>query len=225
MRGRTRIPLLVSVLLLSACSLESTWADYYHDEAVPYYLYLPSNPLAGPPPLMVVLLGAGGSAAECFDLWQPIAEDRELALVCPELPEETLADPRAVELRLSEVLTGIYRQATLRPSFFMVGFAEAGAFALEYAFRYPDYVSGVSAMSVEVYPPPSSVGSHIPFQFAVGEDDRVGQAAADATAGAWRGLGLLVRVVTVEGNGESPNLDFARLAGELAWQVSRQAQP
>jgi len=224
--ARARALLLCAAALLSACSSESKWEDYYRDAVVPYYLYLPGSASpSAPAPVVVVLLGESASAAECFDLWQPIAEDRELALICPELPDEALSDTSAMELRMGEVLTSAYGEASLAPRFFLAGFGDSGAFVLEYAFRYPQFVSGVSVMSVEAFPTPSSSAAHAPFQFAVGESDRDGQTAAEAAAETWRQAGLLVRVVSVAGNGNRPNQDFARLVGELASQTSRQTMP
>jgi pimeloyl-ACP methyl ester carboxylesterase len=171
------------------------------------------------------LPGEAASAAECFDLWQPIAEDRELALICPELPDEALSEPGAMDLRLGDVLTSAYAEASLASRFFLAGFGDSGVFALEYAFRYPRFVSGVSVMSVEAFPEPNSNAAHAPFQFAVGESDRDRKTAAEAAAESWRQAGLLVRVVSVAGNGERPNQDFARLVGDLVVQTTRQTLP
>jgi pimeloyl-ACP methyl ester carboxylesterase len=216
--------MLCVAALLSACSPESKWDDYYRDEVVPYYLYLPGSASA-PAPVLVVLPGEAASAAECFDLWQPIAEDRELALICPELPDEALSVPSAMDLRLGDVLTSAYGEASLASRFFLAGFGDSGVFALEYAFRYPQFVSGVSVMSVEAFPEPNSSAAHAPFQFAVGESDRDRKTTAEAAAESWRQAGLLVRVVSVAGNGERPNQDFARLVGDLAVQTARQTLP
>ena len=220
---RRRVSLLACAVLAAACSRASEWKDYFHDDPLPYYLYLPEGQTGiYPPPLFVGLLGEGGTAADCFDLWQPLAKERELVLICPELAGgAALTGNTDAEQDMAQVLTQLYSQYTLQPRFFLAGFGDAGRFALDYALRYPQVVSGVSVMAVDEFPAGSTAVANLPFLVALGESDRARAPATDAAAEAWHQLGLLIRVVPISGDGNRPTLDFARLAAELCSQTAR----
>jgi len=220
---RRRVGLLACALLAAACSRVSEWKAYFHDDPLPYYLYLPEGQTGiYPPPLFVGLLGDGGTAADCFDLWQPLAKERELVLICPELAGgATLTGNIDAEQDLSQVLTQLYSEYALQPRFFLAGFGDAGRFVLDYALRYPQVVSGVSVMAVDEFPAGSTAVADLPFLVALGETDRARAPAVEAAAEAWHQLGLLIRVVPISGDGNRPTLDFARLSAELCSQTAR----
>lgn len=218
-----RAGLLVSLALVTACGPGAAAQPYYHEDPLPYYLYVPEDRSElNPPPLFVGLLGQGGSALDCFDLWQSLAEDRDLALICPELiGGADLQGSVDAQRDLGTVLTDVYAQQTFQPRFFLAGFGDAGRFAMDYALQFPQVVSGVAVTAVDELPDPSTTVSQIPFLLALGEEDRERKAAVDSGAEAWRQLGLVIRVVSISGDDRRPSLDFARLAAELASQTSR----
>ncbi|HET7012012.1 MAG TPA: hypothetical protein VFI11_14635 [Anaerolineales bacterium] len=71
-------------------------------------------------------------------------------------------------------------------------------------------------MSVETFPEANAAAVDIPLPLTVGESDRDGRAAVEAAAGSGHPVGLAVRLVMLQGNGRRPNIDFARLDGEVA---------
>lgn len=218
-----RAGFLAGLILVAACSRSSEWRAYFHDDPLPHYLYIPEGGAGiSPPPLFIGLLGEGGSAVDCFDLWQPLAKERDLVLICPELAGgATLTGNTDAERDLSNLLTQLYSQYRLQPRFFLAGFGDAGRFVLDYALRFPQVVSGVAVMAVDEFPAGSTAVADLPFLIAIGENDRARAPAVDAAAEAWRQLDLLIRVVPVSGDGNQPTLDFARLAAELCSQTAR----
>lgn len=221
--GRRAVSLLFLALATMSCGRGAKWQAYFHEDPIPYYLYLPEGRSdLDPAPLFVGLLGSGGSAADCFDLWQPLAKDRDLALICPELAGgEDLHDNIQAERDLGTVLTDVYAQHTFRPRFFVAGFGDAGRFVLDYTLQFPQVISGAAAMAVDEFPAVNAAGLDMPFLIALGQDDRARQSVVAAAEAAWKAQGLVVRVVSIGGDDREPTLDFARLAAELCVQTSR----
>ncbi len=221
---RTRFLLLPLFLaLLTACQ-GSAYRDYrFTDPVEYYYLYPEGAGTGGLAPLFIALLGEKHSAVDCMDLFQQFARDRSYALLCPDLGgDQGLSDPLQAERDLAAILTELYSTNTFQDRFFLAGFGNGGSFALEYALKYPQAVSGVSAMSVEAYPETFVPPGPLPVQLLAGEEDAEALAAAQAIGQAWLAQGMLVDVVPVEGNGRSPSKAFARFASELLDQVSNQ---
>ncbi len=220
---RSRLLLTLGILLaLSGCRA-AAWRDYHETTPVEYYFWRPQvESPRGPPVLVIGLLGEGGSPLDCIELFQPLADDRGYALLCPRLGgSQGLEDPLVAERDLAAILGDLYAQGRFNSRFFLAGFADGGAFALNYAFKYPQAVIGVSAMSVVEYPEVFGVEAAPPVQLVLGMEDRSGLEAARTAEEAWRSLGLLVRVIEVDGDGRRPSLDFARLASELSDEVTR----
>ena len=220
---RLRLLLLpVLVLVLSACRA-AAWRDYHFTEPVEYYFYYPDSAgVTGPAPLFIGLLGEQRSPLDCIELFNQFAEDRGYGLLCPDLGGQGgLADSLQAGQDLSAILTQLYNSHTFQDRFFLAGFADGGTFALEYALTYPGAVIGVSAMSPEGFPEVLVSPGPLPVQFVIGEGDEEGLAAAQAAEQTWQAWGILVRLVPVEGNGRSPSQTFARLASQLADEVSR----
>lgn len=220
---RLRLVLTVGIVLALGGCRAAAWRDYRETTPVEYYFWHPQvESPRGPPVLVIVLLGEGGSPLDCIELFQPLAEDRGYALLCPRLGgSQGLEDPLAAERDLAAILGDLYARDTFNSQFFLAGFADGGTFALEYAFKYPQAVIGVSAMSVGEYPEAFGVVGAPPVQLVLGMQDRSGLEAARATVEAWRTFGLLVRVIEVDGDGRRPSLDFARLASGLSDEVTR----
>lgn len=217
-----RILAIGLVLALAGCRA-AAWQDYHHTDPVEYYFWRPESVSPrGPRLLVIALLGESGSPLDCIELFQPLAEDRGYALLCPRLGgAQGLEDPLVAEQDLAAVLRELYADSTFQDRFFLAGFADGGSFALAYAFKYPQAVVGVSAMSVGEYPEAFGVVGAPPVQLVIGSGERGGLRAAQAIEQAWRAFGLLVRVVEVGGDGRRPTLDFARLASQLAEEVTR----
>jgi len=218
---RIRFLLLPGFLLLLSACRGAAFRDYHFTDPVEYYFYLPEKAGPGPAPLFIALLGEKHSPLDCIDLFQVFANDRGYALLCPALGGEGgLADPLQAERDLAAILTELYRTNTFQNRFVFTGFGDGGAFALDYALKYPQAVSGVTAMSVDTYPETFAAPGPLPVQLLVGKEDGEAVAAAQAIGQAWLAQGMLVRVVPVEGNGRSPSQAFARFSSELVDQVS-----
>jgi pimeloyl-ACP methyl ester carboxylesterase len=214
--------LLVSLMLalLGGCRAPA-WRDYHYTDPVEYYFSYPTTTgLSGPPPLFIALLGDGRSPLDCIELFQQFAEDRHFALLCPELGGAGgLTDRPQAERDLADILTALYAQHAFESKFFLTGFGDGGEFALEYGLRYPGSVSGISAMSVDSYPEAAGGIGAMPVQILVGESDAVRLAAAQEIEQDWRARGILVRLLSVAGDGDDPNQAFARLASEVIDQI------
>src|SRR3990172_2433178 len=189
---KSRRALLASglLLLLAGCRAQA-WRDYHFTDPLEFYFSYPTTTdLGGAPPLFI-------------------------ALLCPDLGGEGgLADRVQAERDLADVLTDLYAQYDFESKFFLTGFGDGGEFALEYGLKYPGSVSGISAMSVDSYPETFGATGAMPVQILVGESDTDRLAAAQETEEAWRARGVLVRLLTVSGDGGAPNQAFARLASE-----------
>lgn len=218
---RRRIALAILALLLLASCRGAAYRDNHFTTPVEYYFTYPDTTgLHGAPALVIGLLGKGHSPLDCIDLFQQFAKDRHFALLCPKLGGRAgLSDQNQAERDLADILAALYRDHTFRDKFYFAGFGDGGDFALEYGMKYPTAVSGVSAMSVDTYPEVVAGAGLPPVQLLVGESDTERMAAAQKAEEAWRPLGILVRLVTVAGNGRQPSKVFARLASELIDQI------
>lgn len=221
-----RVNLLLAVVvagsLLAACG-GNVWREYRFTEPSEYYFYYPEATVRrGPPPLLIALLGEDQSARDCMELFHSYAVDRGIALLCPASQGgDDLVDRVQAETDLAAILAQIYTTHVFQERFFLAGFADAGTFALEYGLKYPGAVGGVSAMSVETFPElPVPFGAP-PVQLLVGESDQKGLERAGEQEQTWRTAGMLIRVATVDGDGRSPSIGFARLASELIDQIVR----
>lgn len=205
-----------TLLLLAGCRAAG-WRDYHHTDPVEYYFSYPTTTgLRGAPPLFIALLGEGRRPLDCIELFQQFAEDRQYALLCPELGGQGgLADRAQAERDLADVLTELYAEYTFESRFFVTGFGDGGEFVLEYGLKYPGSVSGISAMSVDSYPESFGATGALPVQILVGEADTDRWAAAQEIEQAWRARGVLVRLLMVDGDGGAPNRAFARLASAV----------
>lgn len=221
MRRRSLAACLV-LLLLAGCRA-AAWRDFHYTEPVDYYFSYPGTTgVRGAPPLFIALLGEGSSPLDCIELFQQFAEDRQYALLCPELGgDEGLSDRPQAERELSDILTTLYAQHTFESKFFLTGFGDGGEFALEYGLKYPASVSGISAMSVDSYPESVGFPGSLPVQILVGESDTQRLTAAREIEQAWRDRGILIRLVPVDGDGRAPSQAFARLASKVIDQVDQ----
>jgi hypothetical protein len=222
MKPRRALVVFVTLVLLTGCRA-SAWRDYRYTDPVEYYFSYPSTTgLGGAPPLFIALLGEGRSPLDCIELFHQFAEDRRFALLCPKLGGEAgLADEQQAEKDLAGILTDLYAQHIFESKFFLTGFGDGGQFALDYGFKYPGAVSGITAMSVDSYPEVAGSIGPMPVQVLVGESDKERLAAAQDIEKDWRARGILVRLLTVPGDGGAPNQAFARLAAEVIDQIDQ----
>jgi len=222
MKPRHAVVAFLALVLLAGCRA-AAWRDYHHTEPVEYYFSYPtSTGLSGAPPLFIALLGEDRSPLDCIELFQKFAEDRRFALLCPKLGGKAgLADEQQAERDLADILTDLYAQHNFESKFFLTGFGDGGEFALDYGFKYPAAVSGITAMSVDAFPEAAGGLGAMPVQVLVGESDEERLAVAQDIEKDWRTRGILVRLLTVAGNGRAPNQAFARLASEVIDQIDQ----
>jgi predicted esterase len=222
MKPRHAVLACCSFLLLAGCRA-AAWRDYLHTDPVEYYFSYPTaGGLGGAPPLFIALLGEDRRPLDCIELFQQFAEDRQFALLCPELGgDDGLADLPQAERDLAVILTDLYAEYDFENKFFVTGFGDGGEFALEYGLKYPGSVGGISAMSVDTYPESFGAVGAMPVQILVGEADPDRWEAAQEIDEAWRARGVLVRLLSVEGDGGAPNQAFARLAAQVIDQFDK----
>jgi predicted esterase len=178
--------------------------------------------LRGPPPLFIALLGERRTPLDCIELLHQFSEDRHFALLCPKLGGPAgLVDVPQAERDLADILTRLYQEHVFEDKFFLTGFGDGGEFVLEYGLKYPSAVSGITAMSVDSYPETSGATGAMPVQILVGQSDAERLAAAQEIEKTWRDLGILVRLISVDGDGRAPNQAFARLASEVIDQIAQ----
>ncbi|HMK08828.1 MAG TPA: hypothetical protein VK449_07340 [Anaerolineales bacterium] len=222
MKKRLAAALGLSFVLLAGCRA-AAWRDYHYTDPVEYYFSYPTTTdLRGAPPLLIALLGKDHSPLDCIEMFQPFAVDRHFALLCPKLGGKNgLADRLQAERDLADILTALYARHGFENKFYLAGFGDGGEFALDYAFKYPGSISGVSAMSVDSFPEEVSPLGPMPVQIVVGDEDAAGRAAAQETARSWKDKGILVRLLTVAGRGRAPDQAFARLASEVIEELAQ----
>jgi len=168
--------LVVCAAWLGLRRLEVLWARRVlaADPAQEYYLYVPPDRSAGrPAPVCVAVHGAGSDGAEMFRVWLPHAERESVALVCPSFAAGYQRLQAGADEALLAILDEVAREhpATGRPVF-LVGFSSGAQFVHRWAFRHPDQVCGVTALSAGSYdPPPREPTRKPPFLVAVGSAD------------------------------------------------------
>ena len=183
------VTLLLAVLVLPlvpACTTVPDPEAHRFEDPYPYYLYLPQSD--DPETARPLFIGVHGSATEgqsCWQTWQPHADEKGYALLCP-----LLADPdgRLHQLhgnqRLNDIVYRLYLEHALEPVIFLAGFSGGAKFVEGYAFMNPAYISAVSLIAgANYYPPPQATG-RVPFAVIVGDrdDPLTAQDAWDLTA-------------------------------------------
>ena len=226
MHSQHRIGLLFFVMLttlLMSCSIFDKTNEYRHETPSEFYLYLPEDYRADQEWILFIgLHGEGETGRDCFNNWQPFADEFEFVLVCPTLLEE---DGELVTLegerRIAGVLTEIYRQVTVKDRFFLVGFSAGAEFALAYAYRYPHAISGVAAISAESFPQPTAKSIDLPVLITVGELETDRVEITQEFAESLDANGFAARLLVLRGVGHRLSGDATRITLDFLQQVSR----
>jgi pimeloyl-ACP methyl ester carboxylesterase len=215
--------MLVLAAGLGACSGRAAAEPYHRTTPTDLYLYTPPNYQAGVAiELMLALHGPESDALDCFQAWQLYAEDNGFALLCPDLPyADGLLDRATAQERIGSALAVAYGEATLRGTFFMVGFGEAGTLALSYASQYPQAITGVAAVASREFPPLSAGASRLPILILAATGDRSAAEAAQTFADSLMQQGLPVRLVSLDERGEKLTGDDQRLTVEFLREILR----
>jgi predicted esterase len=207
--GKIVYMMLVSSILcgwMASCSDVPDPAEYRYEEPSPFYLYFPESYSPGSSlPLFIGVHGSSAEGGNCWNTWQPYADQYGFVLLCP-----ILADPdgRLHQLhgneRLLHILGQIYSSYSIKPEIFLFGFSAGGQFAHGYAFMNPNYVVGVSVIAPgNAYTPPIAT-RHIPFLVIVGGRDQAGnRQVASRLATELDQNGYSVRLMIIDGMGHS----------------------
>jgi pimeloyl-ACP methyl ester carboxylesterase len=170
--------------------------------------------------LFIVLPDVRSDSRECIDDWLEIADEYQLLLLCPELNSEgENLDRNSNERILAAILNVLYKNYSLRGRFFLAGRGEAAAFALRYAYRYPEAIEGVAAIEATDYP--NGVESvDFPILLLIEQGDQVGKDAADIFVQSLEATGTQARLVELNSLGRGIPYRAQRLAVELFEQIS-----
>jgi len=195
-----------AVVILAFNSIPKDPAKYRHDQPVEYYLYAPGNYSADHEwPLFVGIHGSGGSGLECWNLWQAYADKEGFILLCPSIADAGggwyQSDGEAKTFSAINQVRANYRVSSRE---FVVGFSAGAQFVQGFAFKYPQYVSGVSVLSAGNYYTPNLGARGIPFLVVIGDqDDPLGVQGSEIFASSLSRTGFEVQYVVLPGVGHT----------------------
>ena len=219
------VPFALFALMLSGCAVLDNSRAYRHQTPTEHYLYPPDNYVPdGKWSLFIGLYGEGETSRDCYKQWQSYADEYKFVLLCPTLVEEEGAFSIAEgEQTISRVLSEVYKQVVVDDRFFVAGYSAGGDFALAYAYRYPNAIVGVSAISAENYPQPSALAIGLPVLITVGEKDDERAKAAQNYSEVLEARGFAVRVVVLPGVDHQLSGDATRLTLDFYEQVTQKS--
>ena len=208
---------------LGACSGRSAAEPYHRTTPTDLYLYTPPNYEAGAAiELVLALHGPESDALGCLQSWREYADDNGFALLCPDLPyADGQLDRATAQVRIGSALAVAYGEVSLRGTFFVAGFGEAGTLALSYASQFPQAITGVAAVASREFPPLTAEASRLPILILAANGDPDAAAAAQAFADGLTQQGLPVRLVSIDERGEKLSGDDLRLTVEFLREVLR----
>ena len=207
---------------LGGCSGRSDAEAYHRTQPSELYLYTPPNYTPGTATqLLLALHGEGEDAFDCYDFWRTYADTNGLVLLCPELPyRDGRMDRAAAQVLIGQALQTAYSEASLRGTFFVVGFGEGGALALQYTSQFPQAITGVVAIANEEFPAlPGS--ARMPVLILTPSGNRTASEAAQAYVDQMVPLGLAIRLVVLDEKGNRLSGDAGRLTGEFLAETLR----
>jgi predicted esterase len=192
-------------------------SKYRHVGDVEYYLYLPHNYTPDREwPLFVGIHGSGGTGRDCWNWWQPYADREGFILLCPSIADSSGGwYQEAGETRVFSTINEVRAQYRVAPQEFLAGFSAGAQFVQGFAFRYPQYVSGVAILSAGNYYP-VAFAAHIPMLVVIGGGDDPGAVttAADFSSTLQRN-GFDVQYVVLPGVGHTLTDHAQQLTIEL----------
>jgi len=218
-----RVVILITtiVVFLAACSGRPDPRAYRSSTPSEYYVYFPQDYKTDVNWLLFLGVHAEGEdGADCFRRWQPFADDYSFILLCPTF---TYADGSILsgEQLIAELLRNLYNSYPFQSRFFVAGLGEGGDFVMQYAFRYPDAVTGAAALSPQEFPASVYNGQSVPLLILAGEEDAPAVQVANEFEAEAQRLGLPVRVIFLQNEDDNLSGDASRLAVEFALQASR----
>lgn len=154
-------------------------AEYRHTTPVEYYLYVPkdySNDRIWP--LFVGIHGSGGSGLDCWNMWQPYAEDEGFVLLCPSIPGDSGGYYLDVgERTVWSAVNAVKQEYQVSSYMFMAGFSAGAYFVQGFALHYPNSVSGLAILSSGYY---TTGFPRVPVLIAIGGADNPESLQANA---------------------------------------------
>jgi poly(3-hydroxybutyrate) depolymerase len=144
---------------------------YRHVQPYEYYLYVPQ---AYSPdkelPLFIGFHGFGGAIVDCWELWQPYAEKEGFILLCPTLANaEDGWYPETAKSAVWDIIGQIKKEYRIKQKMFIAGYFAGAHFVQEFAYNYPQSVSGASILSAASYDKANLSGKHICFLVVSGD--------------------------------------------------------
>jgi predicted esterase len=181
-RSPSWIMVTAAMVLLAFCvaagiitynSIPADPAKHRHETPIEYYLYVPRNYSSDREwPLFVGIHGSGGSGLECWNLWQSFADREGFILLCPSIADSGGGWYQADgETKVFSAINQVRSEYHMAPREFLAGFSAGAQFVQGFAFKYPQYVSGVSVLSAGNYYRPTPSAKGIPFLVVIGDQD------------------------------------------------------
>lgn len=214
---------LTLAILLGACSGGSAAEPYHRTSPSDFYLYTPPNYKAGVPlQLVLALHGPEEEALDCFKAWQQYADENGFVTLCPALPyADGVLDRTGAQSLIGTALQGAYNEVSLRGTFFVIGFGEAGTLALQYASQFPQAITGVAAIDSREFPPLAPGAGQLPILVLSASGDPIGTEAAQTFVDGLMQQGGAIRLVTLDEQGDKLTSNDARLTVEFLRQILR----
>jgi predicted esterase len=213
---------IIAALVLLNRSLPADPGKYRHMGAVEYYLYVPRGYTDDREwPLFVGIHGSGGSGLDCWNWWQRYAEREGFILLCPSLADSGGGWFQDVgEQKVFSVINEVGSAYRLSPQEFLAGFSAGAQFVQGFAFKYPQYVSGVAVLSAGNYYPPN-YARNLPMLVVIGDRDDPGAVrTASNFSGTLQQRGFDVQYVVLPGIGHA----LTDQAQDLTIQLWRRTQ-
>ena len=214
--------MIVLAAALSGCAGRSSAEAYHRTQPSELYLYTPPNYEPGTATqLLLALHGEGQDAFDCFDSWRTYADENGLVLLCPELPySDGQLDRIAAQTLIGQALQTAYGEASLRGTFFVVGFGEGGTLGLQYTSHFPQAITGVVAIASEEFP--ALTGSApMPVLILTPSGNRTATEAARAYVEQMAAQGVAIRLVELDESGSRLTGDAGRVTSEFLAQTLR----
>jgi len=190
-------------------------AEYRHTSPVEYYLYVPKD-YAGDRtwPLFVGIHGSGGSGLDCWNMWQPYAEDEGFILLCPSIPGDSGGYYLDVgEQTVWSAVRAVQKEYNVSSRMFMAGFSAGAYFIQGFALHYPNYVSGLAILSSGYY---TTGFPRVPVLIVIGGADHPESLQANAELATYlNNKGYDLRYYILPGVGHWPTSKTEELTIEL----------
>lgn len=168
--------LAVAIVLLVNYAITLIPADpasHRFTQPIEYYLYAPKAYAPNRAwTLFIGIHGSGGTGLDCWNLWQPYAEQEGFILLCP-----TLSDASGGwyqndgESKTWAAINQVSSKYNIKSRLFIVGFSAGAQFVQGFSFDYPQAVQAVTVLSAGNYYPPSRQAYGIPFLIVIGDRD------------------------------------------------------